>query len=420
MNFGRLSRKSRAFTLARLLVALQGCFGALGVLTACGAASGGDEQLGQTHQTIAGGTPDSSHENVFLLVREEQGSGSLCTATLIAPNLLLTARHCVSPGTGDEHVLCGDSVLGAPYPAQDFFCTNDAQPRESSAFFKAVDIRVPGLGHDTCGYDLALIILDQNVPEAISKPAVPRIDRSVEPGEVYTAVGYGLNERGAPTGARMERSGLMVACEPGSCGEGVESTEFRGETGICSGDSGGPAIDADGKVVGVVSRGGPDCDTPIYGTVTAWQDFIIEIATEAAQVGGYEPPFWVTTRSSDEPLPQGTGGEAAGEGGAPALLGSGEDCDNSGECEHGLVCFASAAGEHGTCTATCSSTADCDGGQECRAVGDTSVCATPTGNVDEPSGCALVRKSGASSSSTFGGILLSAALAAVLRRRRKQ
>ena len=41
----------------------------------------------------------------------------------------------------------------------------------------------------------------------------------------------------------------------------------------------------------------------IYGTVTAWQDFIIATATDAANLGGYEPPFWVTTKSSDLPAP---------------------------------------------------------------------------------------------------------------------
>jgi hypothetical protein len=178
-------------------------------LLACSAV--GTEQLGSRASAIAGGDADLSHHNVFLLVAHHDGSGGLCTATLIAPNLLLTARHCVSPGAGDDHVLCGDSVLGEPYPATAFFATNAPQPREDSRFFTAANVRVPVQGEDTCGYDVALIILDQNVPSSVSTPAVPRIDREVVPGEPYTAVGYGVNEDGDSTGSRMQLEGLEIA-----------------------------------------------------------------------------------------------------------------------------------------------------------------------------------------------------------------
>src|SRR4051794_18888443 len=97
------------------------------MVSACSTAAG--EQSGRQSQAIAGGTADLSHQDVFLLVRESQNSGALCTATLIAPNLLLTARHCVSQGSSSDHVTCGDSMLGLPYPASAFFATNDPQPR---------------------------------------------------------------------------------------------------------------------------------------------------------------------------------------------------------------------------------------------------------------------------------------------------
>lgn len=280
-------------------------------------------------QAIAGGQPDYSHSNVFLLASHFGDSGGLCTSTLIAPNLLLTARHCVSPNTGDEGVVCGDSDLGDPYPPKAFVATNDPRPSDGSPLFHAAEVRVAPGGRDTCGYDIALVILDENVPSQLAKPAVPRIDCEVMPGEQYTAVGYGKNDAGLPNATRLERGGLSIACQPGSCGGGVESTEFLGETGICSGDSGGPALDEDGKVVGVVSRGGADCGTPIYGTVTAWYDFIVGTATDAAAMGGYEAPFWVTTGSSDPPILEGDGGAG---GAAPDITTPGDSC--SGEnCE---------------------------------------------------------------------------------------
>jgi MYXO-CTERM domain-containing protein len=393
-----------------------------GALPSCSATS--DERTAGSTSAIAGGVADASHQNVFLLVRESQDSGALCTATLIAPNLLLTARHCVSPGTGDDHVLCGDSVLGDPYPASAFIATNDAQPRRSSPIFHARDVRVPGLGEDTCGYDVALIILNENVPADISEPAVPRIDREVQPGESYTAVGYGLDESGDSTGSRMQLAGLSIECEPGSCGEGVESTEFRGERGICSGDSGGPALDADGKVVGVVSRGGPECSTPVYSTVTAWHDFIIETATAAAVLGGYEAPFWVTTGLSDPPVLIGNDG-GAGAAGAPGAAGAssapgaseGEECDSGHGCDSGLICYAANGETTGRCSAVCQDTSDCNDGLVCQNAGSVSVCTVPTGSADDKGGCSVAPARAPGSS---GGLLLAAlgALAFSTRRRR--
>lgn len=357
------------------------------------ACSAGGERVAGQQLGIAGGDADLSHHNVFLLVAQLDHAGGLCTATLIAPNLLLTARHCVSPGVGDDHVLCGESVLGEPYPASAFFATNAPQPRDDSTFFKAIDVRVPAQGEDTCGYDVALIILDQNVPSSISMPAVPRIDREVVPGEPYTAVGYGVNEDGNSTGSRMQRDGLSIDCEPGSCGSGVESTEFLGETGICSGDSGGPALDADGKVVGVVSRGGPDCSTPVYGTVTAWRDFLSKTAEEAAELGGYQAPFWVTTGLSDPPeLPDDGAGGGAGAAGAPgqAAAAVGDPCSSNAPCGEGLLCYA-ASGDttQAICVAECETAADCSGGQECQYAGDTSICAEPRGHGADDSGCSV-------------------------------
>jgi hypothetical protein len=385
-------------------------------LLGCSSAAEGD---GRSAQTIAGGTADASHQNVFLLVRESQNSGALCTSTLIAPNLLLTARHCVSPGTGDDHVLCGDSVLGDPYPASAFLATNDAQPRRSSPIFRALDVRVPGLGEDTCGYDVALIILDQNVPVDISVPAVPRIDREVEPGEPYTAVGYGLNETGDSTGSRMQLGGLSIECEPGSCGDGVESTEFLGERGICSGDSGGPALDADGKVVGVVSRGGPECSTPVYSTVTAWHDFMIETATEAAELGGYEAPFWVTTGSSDPPVPfdpDGTGG-AGGAGAASPGAREGEACDSANACQSDLICYAASGETTGRCSSPCEATSDCNDGFICQEAGSVSVCTVPTGSADDHGGCSILSAPRSRSNAVLVLVALGALVLSTRRRR---
>jgi hypothetical protein len=343
--------------------------------------------LGTAQQAIAGGKADYSHNYVFLLASHVGDRGGLCTSTLIAPNLLLTARHCVSPSAGDESVLCGDAELGEPYPPSAFAATNDPKPSGGSPLFHAAEVRVAPGGSDTCGYDVALVILDQNVPPQLATPAVPRIDREVMPGEPYTAVGYGENDAGFPLATRLEREGLSIACQPGSCGDGVESTEFLGETGICSGDSGGPALDADNKVVGVVSRGGVGCDTPVYGTVTAWYDFLISTATDAAALGGYEAPFWVTTGSSDPPVVEGSGGSDGGGGAPPEPA------------------------------ATCTTSADCGDGLTCQRFQETSRCVKPEPTIgDESGGCSAAGRG----PTGFGVVLLGTCLSLLLGRRRRR
>jgi MYXO-CTERM domain-containing protein len=383
MNRERKQQVRRRSAAAGSLVAL---LAAGGALAGCSSGAGEGELVGSAGQSISGGVTDVSHRSVFLLLSYHDDQQSMCTATLVAPNLLLTARHCVSAGA-DENVLCGDAKLGEPYPANAFYATNDPQPREESPFFSAHDVKVPVQGGDTCGYDIALIVLDDNVPTTLATPSVPRIDREVIPGETYTAVGYGVDENGRSTGTRMERTGLNVDCQPGSCGSGVESTEFRGETGICSGDSGGPALDADGKVVGVVSRGGPNCGTPIYGTVTAWRKFLIDVALEAAVLGGYEAPFWATTGLSDPPVvPDPV--EPVDEGAA-----EGEACSSRDTCAAGLACYASSDG-NATCAKKCTATSDCDAGLVCKDLGSSSVCTPPVGGGDDEGGCSVAAPQG--------------------------
>jgi MYXO-CTERM domain-containing protein len=390
---------------------------AAGGLTACSSQTASPEQVGSTAEQISGGVVDLSHESVFLLVAHHRGSSSLCTSTLLAPNLLLTARHCVS-SSSDEVVQCGAAVLGEPWPADTFFATNDPQPTEGSPVFTAAEVHVPDEGMDTCGYDVALLVLNENVPTDVAQPSVPRIDREVMPGESYTAVGYGLNGAGQQTGSRMVRGDLRVECQPGSCGVGVESTEFRGEDGACSGDSGGPALDENGKVVGVVSRAGPDCSTPVYGTVTAWQDFIVGVAKEAATRGGYEPPFWVTTGLSDPPAMPGGAGAGPGPELQPVLADAGDPCTSSASCGEGLACYStSGSAEAATCVATCSTTAECSSGQVCKHLGSASVCLAASGSADD-GGCSF--GSTAKGNSGYGAWVVLGSLAALGGRRRKR
>ena len=328
--------------------------------TACGGEPISEPAADVSH-AIAGGELDEVNEAVFALYTHF-GGGAVggCTASLIAPNLLLTARHCVSPSEGEDRVICGSATFDDAVAGDQVISTNDAVPNRQSPTFRGASVRVPSEGADTCGFDIALITLAEPIPSSVAAPAVPRIDREVEAGESYTAVGYGVDENGDPTEGRMVLRDLTVECSPGACGpRGIESTEFLGETGVCSGDSGGPALDVNGKVIGVVSRGSEPCETPIYGTVFAWRDLIVETALEAAELGGYDPPFWAVTLSSDPPVVE---PEPEPE---PEPVAEGEACAAGDVCEDGTVCYFRGDRDGAHCARVCEDDAACDDGQSC-------------------------------------------------------
>jgi secreted trypsin-like serine protease len=172
--------------------------------------------------------------------------GTVCTATAIARDLLLTAAHCVQPGA--DYKLMGSKPGEAPVLKDIARIERDPQFDLKRLFAHLATA------------DVALLKLKEPLPANIPAAKIADETATVAVGDPLTVVGYGVTVRGADRLDGIARAAsLAVTGQPGPLQIRLYDPATKAEAaglGACTGDSGAPAFrETNGSVtmIGVVS-----------------------------------------------------------------------------------------------------------------------------------------------------------------------
>jgi V8-like Glu-specific endopeptidase len=293
--------------------------------TGCTADSEGNSDVSanvrvDTETRIFGGQGDTDTTSLTGVVALKIGRGGkfeLCSGALVAPNVVLTARHCVATSITSS-VSCDENGhstngphVGDDLPVGDVTVYTGTAPKFAEAPDSVAKAIVSPKGDSLCDSDIALVVLEQ--PIAKVEPLAVRLGAGVAAGETIRSIGYGQNDQQMPIGTRLRRDGVPVL----AMGAGISHSrtalgahEFEVGESICEGDSGGPAInEATGAIVGLVSRGG-NCSDPAGHIYTTTAGFA-PLFDQAFAIAGGAPV--VETGSTPAEATESTGVEPAGK-----------------------------------------------------------------------------------------------------------
>jgi V8-like Glu-specific endopeptidase len=268
------------------------------------------EPVQEQSDPIIGGEIDEGDPGVVAVYAQQPGSpgGFLCTGSVIAPTVVLTAAHCVSPaetGPGAQFVVLTSANLnrrgGQQLAVREVHANPQWQPDNLQA-----------------GHDEGIVILKDPTSlrplpfnrMAFGTPGAPAV------GAAVRIVGYGLDDGVLETGSGVKRQALTKLRS--ISGALIRLGDSR--RGTCNGDSGGPAFMNIGGVETIVG-------TTSYGNATCTDGgYDARVDVDLTFIDQYLSPACVPACEG-----RSCGGDGCG-GSCGSCDGSADLCSNEGQC----------------------------------------------------------------------------------------
>ena len=281
---------------------------------------------------IIGGEQPTADTGATVLLVNVSGGFSSCSGSVIAPRVVVTAKHCLGEDPTDPEAPLGITVLARPtMNRDDHYDVVAGQTTE---------------GADIDGQDFAVLVVDRDIDLGDAPYyEVSRDQSGLRLGDELKLTGYGLSDAEGQAGGWEK---LQTVDELDQITGEILYTFGRG---ACSGDSGGTLLDPEGRLAAVMVRA--DC---AGWTLSERVDNFLDLVDWGLEESGICVPDPETCNGIDDDCDGFTD---------PGCAADGEACVEDRSCAEGLSCMGD-----GTCASACVpvGAATCGAGRYCDAV----------------------------------------------------
>ena len=174
-----------------------------------------------------------SKKVILLFALDDEDNTSICTSTAIAPNVLLTAAHCIS----EKHFVVYHSSIS---------CESGFNIQQHAAAVRAAikhkDWESNTKSEGNTANDVALIILENRIPSSyrVLKIANPTaVDFNLG---MIKFIGYGVIDYKSGGSGILRKTEIPVEKASADIANNLVRIDQSNGHGVCSGDSGGPSL----------------------------------------------------------------------------------------------------------------------------------------------------------------------------------